>query len=346
MSETYSVVQYMMPGIYLIIGMLMMALVVAILGVRLTKRYQRVWVGLIPVAMWLCVVLATGPVFVDSMEPTDDLYPNHGYEIRKTAGVLEQITPACRNWVCRTDYWIIDGQQFYVLSGSTAEEGMYVLVEYATVEDHVILGWQESDPDTAETVLQEQAKADLLPEPEPPGLPMWRTALGDILIKIGMLGALVSIVLMNLFREKITFWLSERDMTGQRGITRDPVGTLIMIGPMLFILLILVGDSVAGNSSFLFMLILFVGLAGFFTLRSFPWGMKVDGQHITVWRWCRERNYTIKDIAVLRYRPVKGFAGRTMEVVFCDGEVWEFDVDSHLGVQYTYLYLQERMKKH
>ena len=346
MSGSYTILQYMMPGLGMIAGMLMCALLCGLMGIRLAKRYQRSWISVVPCVLLLFLFWITAPTFLSSMEPTDELYPNDGYEIRKTAGVLEKITPAYRNWVCRTDYWTIDGELYYVFADTPAQEEMYLLLEYATTEERVIFYWQESDPDTAAAVLQQQAEADLLPKPEPPGLPQWRVELSRWTTEIGFCGFLAMIGLMTAFRERITFWLSERDLRRTRGIVLDPVGVMITAVPMLFMMLIILGDLLSGQTSFGLMIPPFIVIAGAFALRSFPWGMAVDGQNITLHRWGRERCYTVKDITALRYRPVKGFAARTMEVVFCDGESWEFDVNSHLGVQNTFLYLQERRKDH
>ena len=351
MSGSYSVLQYMMPGLILLGGMLVLFILYSTLGTRLAKRYERSWIIMAPGMLLLCGFLITMYGFRPSLEPTEDLFPKDGYEIRKNAGVLEKITPVQRNWLCKTDYWTINGEQYFILSGSPAEEGMYVLVEYAATEDRVIFHWQESDPDAAAMALKEQAQADLLAKPEPEQLPeaqpipQWRGTLGLWVSRFGSLITISAIIAFTGYRNKITLWLLKRDTQHEGGIVRDPVGILFNLLPFVCSFLILGGAVIAGGIDELVLLIIFTVMALFLWRKTWNSSLTIDGQNLIVCEGGKEQCYTVGSVLSVRWKTVKGFTGKALEVVFATGKTVSYDIDTFMGVQYTYTYLKQQMEK-
>lgn len=344
MSGSHSVWAYMLPFWMLVGAMALFALTVAPLSQWLRNRYDRMWVTLIPIELFVAMVWLAAPKVVSVMEPVGNLPNPAQYEIRKTAGVIESITPSRRHWDYQTDNWRIDGKQYYGFAEDEVSEGMTVLLEYAATGENVILSWREIEPESLAQVLTELENENTLPKPEEPTIPAWRIVLGDGLSRLGLTGALVFLVLMTIFRPKLDLWRRKRDLLEKKRICCDPAGLLLGFAPVMSMWIMLLGLALSENAAGVkFILVPVTGGALWVLWDKMSASLAVDGQALHICRRGRKKRYSVKQIVSLKYRYAKGITGKTMELTMCDGKTYWFDMDSCMGVQNTFVYLQNRM---
>lgn len=343
MAVAYKTFDYLFP-FYLYLFLLSSGvLVYAALNRAVIRRWKRVELSLIMLAVLVagCVLLARW--VMPSLEHSECLLTEGEDYTHTTAGTVTKIDDAGHAPLFLHDgvfvggtYLTVDSQTYYVISHPGLRQGMALRFTYCP-EENLILSWSEI---TTEEISAQQTPL-VIPEPEPEvPTPDAQVKLGQILCIMGFICFPAMVALESMLRHRIDAWLLILDAKHAE-MGPNPWGLVRIAMPMAAFSIIGVG-SILLSGEYTALVILIPGVLGMlgYTLYQQQTRVKVQGSRLVVQRWGGQSSYLLTQIRDVQWKtPLRRESGfgyrpvsRCLRIRFHSGGELILDQEHHLGL--------------
>lgn len=353
MGAAYPVAEYI--GFFLVctvVSELAAVVLCVFLGRKLAVRFQRFWLGYVPLVGFAFYLFFLGGYVLPILEQTGDLLITSEYDVKTTAGEIDSIIPVehaplyyINGEIRGADYIVIDEASYYVISDGLLAEGMLVELQYAQFENNVVLSWQEVSADRVAVVDKEQTDVNSIEKTEMPQeeVPQEIQRIARVLVQVGFFGFIALLAVTNLVHQRIVNYLFAKDAAVHGQIIPNRVAAVFTAIPLVFISMVIVGMSME-NGEYHGLLILIMGgglMIGFMLMEQFTY-LKIDGQYILINKLGKMKQHSMTDIRCVTWKSCRGIIGKQLVVIFNDGKSYWFNMDHYMGVQNVF----NELKKH
>jgi len=385
MSASYGLLNYF--GLFLAFGIcwLLVAAGFIVVGFRWRKQgrsqSQRNRLVLVHFAVEVGFLLLFFIFFIPAVDATGDLLFSGMYDVRKSAGTVENITPVDQPSVFYAQSGLhggaefdIDGYTYFGIHDGSLQKGMTVELDYAHGDhENVILAWHEvTTEQAAQTAAQAQRDITIeqpsQQESPPTAVPIAvsreveRVATWIQYICIAVF--LVTVLLQRRFSimKRPYEWNHRQD---HRITFNWVVGgfRFLQFGCIhVWLLCAIIRGMKYGRMQGAIMIVAMILIQLSYFLYDLTRRMEIDGELVTVSYLWVQRQYTASEIREVKWVITRkwqhGFPGdavpfddweRVMDpfyaltVTFTDGKRYRFPVDTHLGVRSAYEELSGRL---
>ena len=388
MSATYGILNYF--GLFLAFGIcwLLVAAGFIVVGFRWRKQgrsqSQKNRLILVHFAVEVGFLLLFFIIFIPAVDATGDLLFSGMYDVRKSSGTVENITPVDQPSVFYAQSGLhggaefdIDGYTYFGIHDSSLQKGMTVELDYAHGDhENVILAWHEVTPEQAAQTLSEAKQYEVTVEPSRQEKPLRMAPIAiskeleAVLIWLQYIctAGFIGMVMLQQWFSRVKrprHWNHRQD---HRITFNWAVGgfRFVQFGCIhICLLCACIRGLKYGFDGFS---ILIIGLILFhfsFFLYDLSRRMEIDGELVTVSRFGMRRQYTASEIRGVKWQmshkgrklfPGDSFPFEDWErvidtyyalvVIMDDGKQYRFPVDTHLGVRSAYEELSDQLIAH
>ena len=348
MGNSYSAFDYIgLPlGVFLAV-IVIVGTLAAIFARIMLKRYQQIWIGLLPAVLLIVVGIGVGNWAVPVLEASGDVVDAE--IICTAAGQVKEVRAAqnraayfMNGRFCGGAYLSVNNTEYYVIDGNLPETGTWVLITYAP-ESRAILSWQLITEDAA-SQLPVETPSEILSEPTVKEPSPQRKRLGQILEYVGYLLLVALGVFQGMFRMKLEMFMLNKDRNYRNEIVPNPTGLIYCLAVLACFAMITTGIHFWYGTVHGF-LILILGGAMMLAVQVIPMltRIRLEGKWLIISRF-GEKRFGIEEVASVEWVQKKSISGWAVVIRFRDGREQVLSLDHYWGLTDLYQKLSRKLR--